>query len=59
MWLKDFLPNDVKNVRIMTYGYDSSLIQGANNDTRLLDYKRNFIEQLENSRSSAKVCILL
>jgi hypothetical protein len=27
MWLKDFLPQDVKNVRIMTYGYDSSLIE--------------------------------
>jgi hypothetical protein len=49
MWLKDFLPRDVNKVRIMTYGYDS-LIHSGN-----IDYRRNFIEQLTNSRSEAKV----
>jgi len=56
MWLKDFLPEDVKNVRIMTYGYDSSLVRGVKSETRLVDYRRNFIQQLENSRSAAEVC---
>jgi len=55
MWLKDFLPADVNNVRIMTYGYDSSLIRGTKSGTRLIDHRRNFIQQLENSRSKAKV----
>jgi hypothetical protein len=54
MWLKDFLPKNVENIRIMTYGYDSSLMGGQGN-ARLADYRRNFIQQLENSRSSAKV----
>ncbi|KAF8542620.1 hypothetical protein BDD12DRAFT_802693 [Trichophaea hybrida] len=26
MWLKDFLPHDIKNVRIMSYGYNSNLV---------------------------------
>ncbi|KAF8539938.1 hypothetical protein BDD12DRAFT_980660 [Trichophaea hybrida] len=51
MWLKDFLPQDIKNVRIMTYGYDSSLVGSGRGDTRLVDYRRNFIQQLENARS--------
>jgi hypothetical protein len=55
MWLKDFLPKDIGNIRIMTYGYDSSLI-GPETNARLIDYRRNFIQQLKNSRSSAQVC---
>lgn len=56
MWLKDFLPKDVKNIRIMTYGYDSSIVGSDQSDARMTDYRRNFIEQLENSRTSAEVC---
>jgi hypothetical protein len=56
MWLKDFLPNDVKNIRIMTYGYDSRIVGSEQSGARMSDYRRNFIEQLETSRTSAKVC---
>jgi hypothetical protein len=56
LWLQDFLPNDVKNIRIMIYGYDSNLAGGEKSDMRLVDYRRNFIQQLENSRSVTKVC---
>jgi len=56
MWLQDFLPNDIKYIRIMTYGYDSRLKGGtASNTETLQDYRRDFLEQLENSRSNAKV----
>jgi hypothetical protein len=60
MWLKDLLPHDVRNIRIMSYGYDSSLVghdKAAEN--RLLDYQRHFIQQLENARSSVPVCALV
>jgi hypothetical protein len=53
MWLKNFLPYNFKNIRNMTYGYDSSLVGGG--DTRLSDCRRNFIEQFENCRTSAEV----
>jgi len=56
MWLKDLLPHDVQNIRVMSYGYDSSLIgHGKTSDNRLLDYQRHFIQQLENARKSVLV----
>ncbi|KAF8252057.1 hypothetical protein K440DRAFT_18990 [Wilcoxina mikolae CBS 423.85] len=51
MWLKDFLPHDVKNVRIMSYGYDSTLVGHSRAETRLLDYQRLFIQELECART--------
>jgi hypothetical protein len=54
MWLKDFLPKDVKNIRIMTYGYNSSLIN-SKRDAKLSNSKKHFIERLESARDSAKV----
>jgi hypothetical protein len=58
MWLQDFLPKDLPNVRIMSFGYDSRI--EANRETsRMLDYGRSFIQQLHNARSSKGVCYKL
>jgi len=57
MWLKDLLPHDVKNIRIMSYGYDSWLVAQEGSENRLLDYKRLFIQDIENTRSSAMVLV--
>jgi len=54
MWLKDFLPRDVKGIRIMSYGYNTNLIADTVDDV-FLDYRRHFIHMLVNSRNSAKV----
>jgi hypothetical protein len=54
MWLQDFLPKDVKNVRIMAYGCNRNL-RYEEGDTGLSINIRNFIEQLENSRCLAEV----
>ncbi|KAF8538748.1 hypothetical protein BDD12DRAFT_841185 [Trichophaea hybrida] len=54
MWLKDLLPHDVKNIRVMSYGYDSSLLGHDKAENRLLDYQRLFIQDIENVRSSVK-----
>jgi hypothetical protein len=58
MWLKDFLPYDVQNIRIMSYGYDSSL-EHRKAENRLLDYQRLFIQDIENSRTLVKVGVLV
>ncbi|KAF8533001.1 hypothetical protein BDD12DRAFT_785076, partial [Trichophaea hybrida] len=50
MWLQDFLPQDFKNVRIMSYGYNSSLDSDSNNG--LLDFRRRLVQQLKNARNS-------
>jgi hypothetical protein len=55
MWLKDFLPHDVQNIRIMSYGYDSTLIGNGIAETRLLDYQRLFIQELECARTTVPV----
>jgi hypothetical protein len=54
MWLKDFLPRDVKGIRIMSYGYNSNLFAHSVDDG-FLDYRRHFIHMLVNSRRSAEV----
>jgi len=59
MWLKDLLPHDVKNIRIMSYGYDSSLLGQSKAENRLLDFQRLFIQDIENARSSVEVGILM
>lgn len=54
MWLKDFLPCSIpENIRIMTYGYDSSLTKPGKRS--MVDYRRGFIMNLLIARSSAEV----
>jgi len=59
MWLKDFLAHDVPNIRILSYGYDSSLLGHGKAENRLLDYQRLLIQDIENARSSVKVGVLV
>jgi len=59
MWLKDLLPRDVKNIRIMSYGYDSSLLGQSKAESKLLDFQRLLIQDIENARSSVEVGILM
>jgi hypothetical protein len=53
MWLQEFLPNDIKGIRIMTYGYNTELV-GANT-SKLLDHRRDLVEQIQNARTSPEV----
>jgi len=53
MWLYDFLPKQFDNARIMTYGYNSSLLEP--NGARLTDHIRDFTEKLRNARFDCPV----
>ena len=55
MWLRDFLPQEFPEARIMTYGYDSSLKEP--NNSNITDYRRGFIQCLENSRRQCPVSL--
>jgi hypothetical protein len=57
MWLKDFLPDDVTGIRVMSYGYSSSL-SDESIDIDFLDHRRNLLQVLENSRRTTPVSIL-
>lgn len=54
MWLYDFLPEQFESARIMTYGYNSSLLEP--NGARLTDHIKNFTEELCNARYDCPVC---
>lgn len=45
MWLRDFLPKDVPNAQVFTYGYPSTL-QKSGSRARLLDYTTHFLQEL-------------
>ncbi|KAI5785784.1 hypothetical protein EDC01DRAFT_617990, partial [Geopyxis carbonaria] len=54
MWLHDFLHKDIKNVRIMTYGYDSRLDTIEDKKHTITEFVRKFIPTLHAARNSAK-----
>jgi hypothetical protein len=54
----DFLPDDVKAIRIMSYGYNSSL-SDETMEIDFLDHRRNLLQILSNARRSTPVCIIL
>ena len=56
MWLRDYLPRDIKNARVMVYGYPSHL-QGNMSRSILSDYSTNLIHRLLTMRESAKVSL--
>jgi hypothetical protein len=58
MWLKDFLPDDVKGIRIMSYGYNASLYNEMI-DIKFLDFRRHSLQVLGNARRLTPVCVLL
>ena len=57
MWLRDFLPREFPNARIMTYGYDSSLKEP--NNANITDYRRSFVQSLQNYRRHCPVSLCL
>lgn len=46
MWLRDSLAKDMKEARIVTYGYDSGLVGSRSNQT-IVDIASTFQHQLQ------------
>ena len=53
MWLRDYLPKDAPNTRILTYGYPSKL-QASNSTTILQDHTNTFVHRLIDVRESGQ-----
>ncbi|KAL0631516.1 hypothetical protein Q9L58_009624, partial [Maublancomyces gigas] len=49
MWLRDFLPEYVPTARIMTYGYDSTLVN-SDSTASIREFSQNFLEALSTVR---------
>lgn len=45
VWLRDFLPKDMPNIRVLLYGYDTSL-QGSLSNQSMEDLGRGFLEKI-------------
>ncbi|KAL4962580.1 uncharacterized protein BDV14DRAFT_178258 [Aspergillus stella-maris] len=50
LWLRDFLPDDVPNIRILIYGYDTSLL-GNDAKESIEDLGSRFLESIKAFRS--------
>lgn len=50
MWLNDFLPRDVSNARILTFGYDTSMNNSLRTSVFLQDCVNHFKEKLKTVR---------
>jgi len=56
MWLRDFLPEKVSNVRVLLYGYNADLIgPGAGSFASILDMGRALMNQLIMARERPEV----
>lgn len=49
MWLRDFLPHSVVNVRILTYGYDTK-VYGSQSETSILELAKTLLESIKITR---------
>ena len=55
MWLKDLLPKHVVGLRVMTYSYDSRILEKPKAEVRMSDYTANFLEYWENVTSPVSI----
>ena len=58
MWLRDYLPKDAPNARILTYGYYSKL-QGSYSVSILQDHTNKFVHMLIDMREEGQVSYCL
>jgi hypothetical protein len=56
MWLKDFLPYDIKGIRMMSYGYNCSQDEETI-EIDFLDHRRHLLQTMANARRSTPVRI--
>ncbi|KAA8913656.1 hypothetical protein FN846DRAFT_929114 [Sphaerosporella brunnea] len=53
MWLRDFLPSDLPNVRILTFGYDSTLRDSTSTGS-IQQFSRAFLDGVNSERTGEK-----
>jgi hypothetical protein len=57
MWLRDYLPQDIKSARIVLYGYPSR-VDASKSVEKIEDIARQFLERLINFRQHTKVSLV-
>lgn len=57
MWLKDLLPVDIPDSRILTYGYDSR-VKNSIDDSSISGYAMQLLEELSYFRRNESVSMI-
>lgn len=52
MWLRDFLPASIPNLRVLTYGYDTKL-PGSRSKSSILELSRKLLESIKTTRDES------
>lgn len=52
VWLRDYLPDDVPNIRVLLYGYDTSLV-GSDSKDSIEDLGSRFLESIKAFRGTS------
>ena len=50
VWLRDFLPKDIPNIRVLLYGYDTTLA-GSNSRSSIRDLSKSLLDSIRAFRS--------
>ena len=58
MWLRDFLPQEIPNVRVLVYGYDTKL-PGSQSTASIAELSRKFLESVKTIRKQKEVSLLV
>ena len=56
LWLRDFLPSQVSNARIMSFGYDS-LVAFSKSEIEISDVAADLLNRLNDERDTPEVVI--
>ncbi len=56
VWLRDYLPDDLPDIRVLLYGYDTSLVNSNSKDS-IEDLGNRFLESIKAFRGGS-VCAL-
>lgn len=55
VWLRDYLPHDIDGIRVLIYGYNTSLLGSASKDS-IVDLGKGFLESVKAFRKDTNVC---
>ena len=55
MWLRDDLPAELPDARIMTFGYNSALLGSRASVSEIKDFARDLLQRLVDNRGSDEV----
>lgn len=56
MWLRDFLPTQIRGVRVLTYGYNSTLLGPNTSVSTVRDFASDLLRRILADRDLKKVC---